>query len=106
VFLLVSAMLTYSLCQALLLHGKVLCLEIELILQQTQQRQDTVLHYFFTPVPPIAMLMWSLSPQHTVSSGCGWRRYNIWSVTVNILNKQLQTTDKGMVLQLWCWTWG
>jgi len=42
------------------------------------------------------MLGGSLSPWHGASSGCGWREVLwVWSVTVNLLNKQSQTADKG-----------
>jgi hypothetical protein len=47
-------------------------------------------------------LMWkslvslSLSPQHGVSSGCGWRNgLQIWRVAASILNTQSRTADKG-----------
>jgi hypothetical protein len=42
------------------------------------------------------MLGGSLSPQHGVSSGCGWRNgLQLWRVAANILNKQMRTNDKG-----------
>jgi hypothetical protein len=38
----------------------------------------------------------SLSPWHSVSSGCGWRNGpQIWRVAVNTLNKQSWTAEKG-----------
>jgi hypothetical protein len=54
------------------------------------------------------MLDGSLSPQYGASSGCGWKK---WPPSVNTLNKQQLTAEKG-----WCsslggrgggvWTWG
>jgi hypothetical protein len=53
------------------------------------------------------MLGGSLSPQHGASSGCGWWHcLQLWKVAANILNKQLHTNDKGMVLKLGGWAWG
>ena len=41
------------------------------------------------------MISESLSPKHGASSGCRWRNgLQIWSITVNILNKQSLTADK------------
>jgi hypothetical protein len=38
----------------------------------------------------------SLSLQHGMSSGCGWRNsLQLWRLAANILNKQLRTNDKG-----------
>jgi hypothetical protein len=37
----------------------------------------------------------SLSPQHGVSSGCGWRSsLQLWRVAANIMNKQPRTNNK------------
>jgi hypothetical protein len=41
-------------------------------------------------------LVGSLSPQHGVSSGCGWRNgLQQWRLAANILNKQSRTDNKG-----------
>ena len=41
----------------------------------------------------------SLSSQHGASSGFDWRNdFQIWTVTANILNKQLRTADEGWPL--------
>jgi hypothetical protein len=48
----------------------------------------------------------SLSPQHGASSGCRWRNsLQLWMVAANILNKQLQTNNRQVVLQLGGWSW-
>jgi len=37
----------------------------------------------------------SLSPQHSASSGCGWRKGpQVRRVAVNVLNKQSRAADK------------
>jgi hypothetical protein len=44
----------------------------------------------------VSVISGSLSPQHGVSSGCGWRNgLQIWRVAANIRNKQSRTADKG-----------
>ena len=45
---------------------------------------------------PVTVISGSLSPRHGAYSGCGWRNVlQIRRVAVHILNKQLQTDDKG-----------
>jgi hypothetical protein len=42
------------------------------------------------------MLCASMSPRHVASSGCLWEdSISIWSVAVNIFNKQSRTADSG-----------
>jgi hypothetical protein len=42
------------------------------------------------------MLGWSLSPQHGVSSGCGWKNdLQLWRLAENIMNKQPRIYNKG-----------
>jgi hypothetical protein len=49
-----------------------------------------------TVVNNLFMLRESLSAQHGVSSGCGWRDgLQQWRVAANILNKEQRTNDKG-----------
>jgi hypothetical protein len=42
------------------------------------------------------MLGGPLTPQHGVSSGCGWRNgLQLWRVAANALNKQPRANNKG-----------
>jgi hypothetical protein len=44
----------------------------------------------------VGMLGGSLSPQHGVSLGCGWRKgLQLWRVSANILIKQKWTNNMG-----------
>jgi hypothetical protein len=51
-----------------------------------------------------SMINGSLSSQHCVSSGCGWRNsLQVWKVAANVLNKQSWGADKGWSSSLGIW---
>ena len=57
---------------------------------------EVIKDYFMLCNFYLTMLSRSLSPLHDASLGCSWRNgFQIWRVAVNILNKQMQTADKG-----------
>jgi uncharacterized membrane protein len=64
-----------------------------------------VLHYYNPCIILIyvnkTMIIWSMSPPHGASSGCGWRNgLRIWRVAANTLNKQSRTAEKGWPFSL------